>query len=164
MTALYLTIWMSLALFAAAEFGRARAQPACWARPAFIAGLALALVHTMVAFAAVHGWSHQDAVRNTATQTEAVFGVAFGAGVYVNYLFYAAWAADATWWHRTRTATATWALRAFYLVIILNGAIIFAAGWRRLLGLTIVATLLAAWTQPPTPQGPWTPRTQDYPD
>jgi hypothetical protein len=153
MIALYLTIWFALALFAAGEFGRARARPAAWARPAFLAGLALALVHTTLAFAIVHRWSHQDAVRHTATQTEAVFGMAVGAGVYVNYVFYAAWAADAAWWHRTRGAATAWALRAFYLVIILNAAVIFAAGWRRLLGLTLVAALLAAWTLPATRRG-----------
>jgi hypothetical protein len=158
MAALYLTIWASLALFTAADVARSRARgaPSGVAWGAFATGLLLALVHTLLAFALVHGWSHDAAVRATAAQTDAVFGLAFGGGVYVNYLFFAVWAADAVWWRLAprdykRPPGVTWTLRAFYLVIILNAAVIFAAGWRRAAGLVLIAALVGGWIRRPSP-------------
>ena len=153
MLALYLTIWLALALFVAGEIGRSAgsARVREWAWWAFAFGLALALVHTALAFDTVHNWIHDDAVRSTAVQTEAVFGVAVGWGVYVNYLFFAVWLADAWSWRvaqpATRPRVLTWSLRAFYLLIILNGAVVFAAPARRGVGLLIVALLVWAWTR-----------------
>lgn len=146
MAAMYFTIWLALALFVAGDIGRP-ARGAWWA---FVTGLALAIVHTVLAFEIVHAWSHDDAVRNTAMQTAAVYGTAVGSGVYVNYVFFAAWLADAWWWRAApsgyeRPALATWALRGFYFVIILNAAVIFAAGWRRAIGAVLVAALVGGW-------------------
>jgi hypothetical protein len=153
MLALYLTIWLALALFVAGESGRALARNGRaprWAWWTFTLGLVLALVHTAIAFAVVHNWVHEDAVRATARQTEDVFGVTVGWGVYVNYVFYGAWLADVIWWRRsgnphTRPAAITWTLRGFYLVIILNAAVIFAVGPRRALGVLMVGWLAAVW-------------------
>jgi hypothetical protein len=151
MPALYVTIWLALWLFAAGEMGRARAAARIgWPWHASATGLALAIVHTLLSFDLVHGWSHDDAVLNTAMQTDAVFGVAVGAGVYVNYVFFAVWLADLAWWRRAggvhqRSRGLTLALHAFYLLIIVNAAVVFAVGWRRLLGTALVVMLLAAW-------------------
>jgi hypothetical protein len=150
---LYLTIWVALLLFVAGETGRSALWSGAaqgWAWCAFTLGLVLALVHTALAFHLVHNWVHADAVLATARQTEAVMGSAVGWGVYVNYFFYAVWMADAAWWRRSpdlwqRPASVTWALRAFYLVIILNAAVIFAAGPRRVLGAVIVSWLVSVW-------------------
>jgi hypothetical protein len=83
-------------------------------------------------------------------QTAAVYGVPVGAGVYVNYLFVAAWLADAWWWRASprgyvRPPAAVWALRAFYLLIIVNAAVVFADGLRRLAGLVLVSWLVRIW-------------------
>ena len=155
MLLLYVTIWVALGMFVAGETGRWLAQrgahaPA-WAWWTFTLGLVLALVHTALAFGLVHAWNHADAVNATARQTEAIFGARVGWGVYVNYVFYAVWLADAIWWRVSpdlsrRPAAVTWALRAFYLVIILNAAVIFAAGPRRLLGLLLISWMLRVWT------------------
>lgn len=154
MLALYLTIWVALTLFVAGETGRSAApppRPPVWAWWAFTLGLLLALVHTILAFALVHNWVHADAVTATARQTQALFGIAVGWGVYVNYVFYGVWLADAAWWRALpdlsrRPAAATWALRVFYLVIILNAAVIFAAGPRRMIGVLMVGLLAWVWT------------------
>lgn len=157
MTALYATIWLALALFTAGETGRSFTRrgstPPAWAWWAFVLGLVLAIVHTLLAFGLVHHWGHADAVQATADQTEAMFGARVGWGVYVNYLFFAVWAADAWWWRaapagHVRPAAMTWALRAFYMVIVFNAAVIFADGWRRLAGLALVTWLARAWGQP----------------
>lgn len=154
MIAVYATIWLALVLFVAGESGRSFSapgrKPPAWVWWTFIAGWMAAIVHTLVAFDVVHEWSHQDAVASTAAQTAAVFGRPFGAGVYVNYLFFAVWLADAWWWRAAppgyvRPASATWLLRAFYLVIIVNAAIVFVPGDRRILGLILVSWLLRIW-------------------
>jgi hypothetical protein len=156
MLPLYVTIWIALALFAAGESRRSLtprgANPPAWAWWAFTCGLALALVHTIVAFDVVHHWVHEDAVHATAIQTEAVFGIAAGWGVYVNYLFFAVWLADAWWWraapHHVRPRGITWSLRAFYAIIIFNAAVVFAAGARRVIGVLILSWLARVWSAP----------------
>ena len=156
MLALYVTIWIALLLFAAGESRRALTphgvSPPAWAWWAFTCGLVLALVHTIAAFDVVHHWVHEDAVRSTALQTEAVFGVAAGWGVYVNYVFFAVWLADACWWRaaprQVRPRAITWSLRAFYAIVIFNAAIVFAAGARRILGVLIMSWLARVWSAP----------------
>ena len=154
MVALYVTIWIALVLFAAGESRRSLAAPGTkpppWAWWAFTCGLLLAVVHTLIAFGVVHHWTHSDAERSTAMQTQAVFGVQAGWGVYVNYVFLAVWLADAWWWRAApqdvRPRAITWGLRAFYAVIVFNAAVIFAAGLRKLLGVLIVSWLARVWS------------------
>jgi hypothetical protein len=154
MTALYLTIWIALALFVAGESGRSFARPGArppgWAWWAFTTGALLAIVHTLQSFHLVHHWSHADAVRATAEQTRALYGIDAGWGIYVNYAFLVVWLADAWWWRTNpaamRRPAVTWTLRGFYLLIIFNGAIVFAAGLRKILGLLIVSWLVRVWS------------------
>jgi hypothetical protein len=155
MTALQATIWIALLCFAVGESGRVftrRGQaPPRWAWWLFTAGALLAIAHTLLAFATVHRWSHADAVLDTAAETNAVFGVSFGAGIYVNYLFFAVWLADALWWRFAaagyqRPASITWILRAFYMVIIFNAVVVFVDGARRLAGLVLVSWLARIWS------------------
>ena len=158
MLALYLTIWLALALFVTGEVGRSTSgrglsHPPAWAWWAFTTGLFLALVHTALAFDLVHNWVHDDAVRNTAMQTQAVFGAAVGWGVYVNYVFFTVWLADAWWWRAGRPPVlrprlVTGMLRLFYLVVVLNAAVIFAAPERRAMGLLVIALLAWTWRPP----------------
>lgn len=154
MPALYLTIWTALVLFAAGETGRSLTsrgpRPPVWAWWAFTAGLLLAVVHTILSFEIVHGWSNEAAAVATARQTQAVFGISVGWGVHVNYVFFVVWLGDVLWWRmapeeQPRTGAFTWILRAFYLLIILNAAVVFAAGPRRILGLAIVTWLATLW-------------------
>lgn len=150
--ALYVSIWLSLALFAAGDAGRARLGAArsavAWPWWSWVAGIALAVIHFALAFEVRHDWSQEAAVRATAAQTAAVYGLDWGGGFFVNYLFLVVWIADAWRWRTVPAAVAArgpavrWLLRAFYLIVILNGAVIFAAGWRRLLGLLIVVALV----------------------
>lgn len=151
--ATYLTIWAALTLFVLAEAGRGRGVSPFLrrrARTLSAAGFALAITHTLLAFDVFHRWSHADAVQQTAQQTADVFGIRFGAGVYVNYVFFLVWLADVILWTPARPATYnTWLIRAFYLLIIFNGAIVFASGWRRIAGAILVAALCLAWKPMP---------------
>ena len=98
-----------------------------------------------------HGWSHGAALEATARQTSDMFGLNWGGGVYVNYVFAAVWIAELLAWrqwpagYESRPGWIRWSLRVFYLVIIISGAIVFAAGWRRVIGLAIVATVAVSW-------------------
>lgn len=167
MLALYLTIWLALALFVVGESGRSfthrGSAPPSWAWWSFSLGLAFALIHTALAFGLVHDWAHDNAVLATARQTQAMFGVRVGWGIYVSYVFFAVWLADAWWWrvspdlHR-RPAAVTWTLRAFYMLIIFNGAVVFAAGARRVIGLLLVSWLARIWSRGVIPPAPSSPR------
>jgi hypothetical protein len=152
--ALYLTIWLALALFAAGETGRwgwRGAAPPAWPWWASASGLVLAVAHVVLAFDVRHEWSHDSALLDTARQTSAVYGLDWGGGLYVNYAFLAVWALDLWTWRsavrrKTRRAGAgVWLARAFYFIVIVNAAVIFAGGMRRALGVLLVAWLIAAW-------------------
>jgi hypothetical protein len=145
------TIWAALALFVVAEAlaGRATAdRPASRAfSVAAGAGIVLLIAHMALALAARHGWSHDAAVRHTAAQTAAVYGLEWGGGFYLNYVFAALWAWDA--WRRRRgvalPAGSRSALRAFYLAFIVNAAVVFVPAPRRWLGVVVVAALVWLW-------------------
>ena len=148
---MYWTIWLALLLFAAGEFGRRRIRTggsAPWAWWVFVAGALLCALHIGVAMTTAHAWSHAAAIAATARQTMAVYGVNWGGGVFVNYAFVAVWLLDAWRWRRRpvdNDRVMTWMTRIFFLVIILNGAVIFAAGTRRIAGALLVAWLLWIW-------------------
>ena len=152
---LYGTVWCALVCFVAAESGRRAATPgrvpATWTSSISAAGLALLLLHIALVFHVRYDWNHGAAVRQTAQQTAEVFGLDWGGGVYVNYLFATVWAVDSWWWHinpsasAARAAALRWALRAFYFVIIVNAAVIFVPGPRRWLGVVLTMWLLWTW-------------------
>jgi hypothetical protein len=153
--ALYSTIWVALALFVAAEAGKQRFSQRMavpdWVWPVWLGGAGLCTLHIVLAFAGRHGWSHETAVRETARQTAAVYGVSWGGGVYVNYVFVAIWLIEAWWWRAYpshyfgRPRAITWAVRGFYFVIILNAAVVFAGVPGRAIGVVLVGVLLWAW-------------------
>jgi hypothetical protein len=80
--ALYGSIWMALGLFAVGEIGRrparARHGAAAWAWPASAIGALVIIAHVLFALHSVHGWSHASAMAATASQTQAVYGIAWG--------------------------------------------------------------------------------------
>ena len=165
---IYWTIWIALLLFCAGEFGRRRLRgtdsAASWAWWAFVAGALLCAIHIGIAMQSAHAWSHEAAIAATARQTMAVYGVDWGGGVFVNYAFVAVWLFEAWRWRR-RPAEArdarviTWMTRIFFFVMILNGAVIFAAGTRRIAGAILVVWLLWIWRPVGAEPGPTSPAT-----
>ena len=146
-----LTIWTALLLYAAAEYGRARRPPATWARPVWLLGAAVYVAHVAAAFAVHHDWSHAAAYAYTAARTEALVGLDWGGGLWVNYAFTAVWVGEGLWWrlrpaHYTRRpAVWTPVIRATFLFMIANGAVVFVSGPRRLLGIGVLAALVWIW-------------------
>lgn len=149
-SALYVTIWTSLALFVAGEFGKGAVLPG-WAWRSSAVGALLMLAHILISMSSVHGWSHASAIAATAIQTGAVYGLNWGGGMYVNYLFITVWLAELAVWrlaparYAARSPGIKWTLRAFYFIVIANAAVVFAGGWRRVLGAGLIAALLVAW-------------------
>jgi hypothetical protein len=154
--ALYATIWLALALFVAAEAGRRRlsvgSRPAPWARPALVLGALLMTGHVLLALASRYGWDHEAAVRETARQAGAVYGFEWRGNIYVSYAFVVLWIVEIWRWPvaddraAPGNTTVAWALRAFFFLIIFNGAVVFATTiWSRALGSLLVAILAWAW-------------------
>jgi hypothetical protein len=152
---LYLTVWVSLSLFALAEIARDRTIES-WPRAVSAAGLALMIVHILIAMGVRHGWQHAAAVAATAHQTNQVYGVEWGWGIYVNYAFVLAWCWMVICWvPGCRGSGVPWcgfwflvrvAAQAFFAIVIANAAVVFATGWRRLLGVSIMGILVLAWS------------------
>lgn len=153
--ALFGTIWIALFLFALGETGRrdrdAGHVPPAWLWWAYAAGALLCAGHLVIAMAAVHLWSHASSVSATARQTLEVYGLNWGGGVWANYAFVALWVFEAWRWRADRARRAprrpvfVWAVRLFFLVIILNAAVVFAVGPRRIAGAIVVLWLLWTW-------------------
>jgi hypothetical protein len=148
------TAWLSLVAWAGSEWERTHARPAAGVRRArglFTAGGALLLVHSLVAFHVRHAWSQAAALQDTARQTEAVTGLAVGAGLFVNYAFVVLWLAEIAWWWRSpegyvqRSRAVDRAVRGFFLFMFANGAFVFVRAPARWLGAAALIVVLAAW-------------------
>lgn len=148
------TIWAALVAYSVGERGRVtplRTPREGWARVVWSAGALLYLGHVAAAFEFAYGWSHDAAYAHTAAQTAALVGLDWGGGIWANYFFTALWLAEAAWWwaapvrYRARPRGLEHAVRAAFLFMIVNGAVIFVTGWTRLMGVAIVAVLCASW-------------------
>jgi hypothetical protein len=98
------------------------------ARIASALGLSAYLVHVWCAFEYFYHWSHEYAYRETARQTAELFGVEWGGGLWLNYLFTAVWLADnvvswlkADWWRARRY---TIAVNGFLTFMFVNATIV----------------------------------------
>lgn len=147
MTALYVTVWLSLAMLAAGEIANAAGRRGALAGRLHLAGALLMIAHLVAAMSVVHHWSHEAAARATAAQTARVFGVDWGGGLWVNYAFIAGWVAYG--WRLAIAPDAAspwrWGFRAWTLIMVANGAIVFAAPDRRTAGAIIMVVLLWSW-------------------
>jgi hypothetical protein len=120
------------------------------ARASSTAGLALALVHVILAFDLVYAWDHEAAVAGTAQQTAAVLGWSWRGGIFVNYVFLALWLADVCWWwvhpdsHLSRSPRIERARLSLFTFMFVNAAIVFAPAPGRLVGIAALTAVLFA--------------------
>ena len=110
------------------------------------------LAHTISAFHFFHHWSHDAAYRETARQTEEVFGFKSGIGIYFNYILVILWIIDVCWWwlkglesyrHRHWTLVVAW--HTFLIFMFFNATFVFGNGFVRWLGLCVCTALLFVW-------------------
>jgi hypothetical protein len=121
------------------------------ARGVWSIGIALALLHVVLAFQLVYAWNHETAVAATARQTMDRFGWEWRGGIYVNYLFLALWFADVCWWWWAPASRSTRSprferMRLFvFAFMFFNGAVLFASGVGRLVGvLSLLLVLISS--------------------
>ncbi len=150
-----LTVWLALCGYAVGAamhlHAQGRAHRLSRARWAWTFGCAFFLAHVTCAFTYYHGWSHAAAYQETERQTAELTGLHWGGGIFLNYLFAAAWLADALWWwlapvkfaRRSPRLTAAW--QGFFFFMVFNGTIVFGKGPVRWLGIVICAGLAALW-------------------
>ena len=147
--AVFWTIAASTVAWAIAECWRVLGRQMPLARLVWSAGAAAMTVHAVSAFAIVYRGSHEVALAETARQTAALTGLDSGSGLYVNCAFLAIWLADAVWWWsgpaaRARTAGLGWARLGLFLFMFVNGAVVFADGWMRTIGIVSVTAVVGA--------------------
>jgi hypothetical protein len=95
------------------------------ARVVYTAGLTTYLLHVWAAFEYFYSWSHAIAYSETERQTAALFGVDWGGGIYLNYLFTVVWAVDcALWWLRPTQWYPQIAVQSFLVFMVVNGTIV----------------------------------------
>ena len=143
-------------------FGTVSASVVAWAvgevvrsRWAWALGAVLMVVHSVSAFVTFYNGSHDVARMETMRQTAALTGLEFSGGIYINYVFLLVWLADAAWWvaapasYAQRSGALSFAIRGFIFFIIVNGAVVFADGWARVLGVLAVSAttvqIVRAW-------------------
>src|SRR5687767_2113131 len=120
------------------------------ARAIWTLGIALAALHVVLAFHLVYLWNHDAAVAATTRQMIDRFGWSWRGAIYINYLFLAVWTADVCWWWvapRSRAARAPWletARRIGFVIMFFNGAVLFATGVGRLVGIASLTLVLIA--------------------
>ena len=136
------------------------------ARWLWTAGCGLYLIHVLAAFAFYHDWSHHAAVEHTARRTAELTGMAWGGGLYFNYVFTAVWLADVLdWWRRGtirtgRTGRLERIIQVFFGFMILNATVVFGPPyWKGIAAAVAVVTatlvarklrLMRANLQPPS--------------
>ena len=112
--------------------------------------LAAYLLHVLAAFHFEHGWSHRHAALVTSRRTEEMVGVSSEAGLWLNYLFTAIFAADVVWWwanpagytRRPRWLAGT--VHGFLAFMFFNGTVVFGNGLARALGIALTLALVLA--------------------
>lgn len=96
------------------------------------------LIHVLLAFAYIHHWSHADAFNLVRERTLETTGFEAGFGIWINYLFTAAWFVDVMmWWVRGidwpyRSRTYLLSLHAVCIFMFVNATIIFGPKFWRL--------------------------------
>jgi hypothetical protein len=120
------------------------------ARAIWTIGVGLALVHVVLAFHLIYGWDHEAAVTATVRQTADRFGRGWRGAIYVNYVFLAVWLADVLWWwvapdsHVSRSRRLETARLAMFAFMFFNGAVVFASGAGRAIGVAAMVIVAGA--------------------
>lgn len=118
-------------------------------RPMWTMACIAFICHVMAAFHFSHHWSHQDAIRSTAEQTQQLIGWAFGEGLYFSYVFMLLWIADALYWwlkperYESRSVWLEYGIHGYLFFIAFNGAVIFESGVTRVGGVLAILIFTA---------------------
>jgi hypothetical protein len=150
------TIWVSILAYAVGcvvfAISRGRSDLDKWVRLAWTIGCAALLAHFICAFQFFHAWSHALAYIDTARQTEEVFGINWGGGLFINYAVAIFWMIDIVWWwragvrsYRRRPWLLTLSWHGFLIFIIFNATVVFKDGWARWIGIAVSLVACLSW-------------------
>ena len=148
------TIWISIAAYVVGTVAfAARGKHAdSFVRVTWTIACAALGVHYLFAFEFFHHWSHQSAYLETARQTEEVFRINWGGGLFINYGVLALWVLDVGWWwlaglesYRNRPRSLVYAWHAVLIFIIFNATVVFKNGLLRGIGIFVTVILLLSW-------------------
>ena len=146
------TVWLALSLYVAAEIAAFKRDASeGFARWLNTLGGGVFLLHVICAFHFYHQWSHAVAYADTARQTAAFSGWNWGGGLYVNYLFTLVWLNELIWWWASPTTFARRScrvsrmVRAFFMFMIFNGAVVFVDNPMRWYGVALCVLLAISW-------------------
>jgi hypothetical protein len=108
------------------------------------------VAHMILAFEVAYRWSHEAAIADIGSQSEAISGVRAPWGLFVNYAYGAVWMADLAWWwrvgdraYRERSRVSHWILHGLFLFMLFNGAFVFVERWTRWFGLFLF--VVSSW-------------------
>ncbi len=103
------------------------------------------LAHVLVAFGAIHGWSHARAWEHVAERTEQMTGIRNGVGLILNHLATAIWLIDmACWWRNPnwwKRPLSRWLLHPYLGFLVFQATVVFGPPlWR---GVALAWAILA---------------------
>lgn len=158
------TVRLAVACYAArvladaGGFGSLRLRRLIWT-----VGFLFYAAHVAAAFQFVHGWSHDEAHRETTRQTAAVVGWRSGAGLWVNYAFTLLWLADVVaWWavgadYPRRFRRISHLVLAVFAFLMFNATAVFGPPFWRPFLAGYLLSLAAAMTRRPCSPHPSMP-------
>lgn len=128
--------------------------PGWFVRDVWRTGAVVFGLHVLAAFHFEHNWSHAEAYRHTAQQTEAAIGWKSGWGLYLNYFTLIWWIVDAAlgWIPFPRSGSALrWyriLLHTYFGFMVFNATVVFGPwGWRVVAGVLIAWLLAQTWAE-----------------
>jgi hypothetical protein len=144
-----ITVWIALVGYAASLiiFLQSKNHDS-FARILWTAGCIAMIAHAASAFQFHHHWSHTAAYNETANQTEKVFGLNWGGGIFINYLLIIGWIVDVIWWwrglpiYRNRLKIFSIVWHVFLFFIFFNATVVFEDGILRWLWLVFSLALV----------------------
>ena len=142
------TIRLALALYAlvfALWYVRRRRPPV--ARWLHSLAYGAYLAHVACAFHFQHGWSHEEAARATARDTEETLGFRWAGGIYFNHVFTLLWGVDVARAWRTGEQRyfapwIFWTVHGFILFMAFQATVVFEEGMVRWSGVAATAVIL----------------------
>lgn len=150
------TVWVSILGYTVGclvfAIARGRSDLDRWARLMWTMACTALVAHFICAFHFFHAWSQTHAYVETARQTEEVFGINWGGGLFVNYAVAILWFTDVTWWwiagvssYRRRPWLLTLIWHGFLIFIFFNATVVFADGVTRWIGFVLSLTFCLCW-------------------
>src|SRR5712691_2385783 len=151
-----LTIWLAVAAWLLRVFVEASSRQFAardrLIRGTWLLGAAACVTHVVCAMGFAYCWSLANAMRHTAHITRQVIGVELPSSVFVNFAFIALWFVDAVREFHSRQPRPMGIVRHLvWLVMMLNGTVVFGPRYWTWLALPCALALAVVWRRRVSP-------------